>query len=223
MNLKYNTRGADGNDITKEIAIKKYPSISVRFICMCGKECTEGIPVKKIVSSNFTEWGLVSEYVCEHCADLFSLYFNSYILNSDGIRLLNVREMAEEIQKPQKPSFKIIISVSQKKHLFYKAVYNDNPDRFIANLEEERISCDLDTLREQFLFVGSLQALGESKERLKTGEIRHDILIKTGHAALNYLQEQLKTRQIQIPLHLSQKLNILSEDAICNLNLILSR
>lgn len=131
--------------------------------------------------------------------------------------------MADEIQKEQLPPFKIIISVSQKKHLFYKAVFNQNPKLFTANLEEEQISCNIDKLRELFLFIGSLQALGESKKNISMGIIQYKILKRIGLKGILYLQQELKDRQIQIPLHLSQKLNISEGEALCNLDLILSQ
>ena len=221
--LLYNTRDADGKDITKTVEIKKYCAIPVNFMCrICQTEQTRGVDIKKIVSGNFTDWQYVGEYVCEKCADMFSLFRYSYIQNGDDVRLFNVREMAEEIQLPQTPPFKIIVSTSQKKHLFYKAVTNHDPINFSANLEEEKILCNIDKLRELFLFVGYMQAIGESKKRLADGEIRNDILQKTGYRALKYLQNELKTRQIQIPLFLSQKINITQEEAICNLDLIVS-
>lgn len=221
--LIYNTRDEKGVDITKIVKIKKYQLETKDFVCMCGKKCNDGIPVKKIVSSNFTEWQYVSDYICENCSYLFSLYFYSYIVDSEKIRLLNIREMSQKITKEQKPPFKIIVSISQKKHLFYKAVFNNDPRHFIANLEDEKINCDIDKLKEQFLFVSSMQSLGESKERMKSGEIRNDILLKTGYRAFKYLQEQLKTRQIQLPLFLSQKQNISEEEALCNLDSILNQ
>lgn len=220
--LIYNTRDAKGKDIVKTVDLKAYQTAPMDFICpLCDKSCNGGVEIKKIVSSNFTDWQYLDDYVCQDCADLFSLYFYSYIINNGKIRLLNVREMAEEIQNPQDPPFKIVVSVSQKKHLFYKAVTNNNSQNFMANLEEEQIHCNLSSLREQFLFVGSLQALGESKARLKAGEIRHDIFQKVGYRAYIYLQKALKTRQIQIPLHLSQKPEITEEESICNLGSIL--
>lgn len=213
----YNTRDAKGNDIIKEVVIKKYATEAcVDFKCMCGNNFALGVPIKKIVSSNFTDWGYVSDIVCQDCADMFSFYRFSFIRYKEDIKLLNIREMAEEIQRPQQTPFKIVVSKSQKKHLFYKAMFNHDSNNFVVNLEEEQISCNLLKLQELFLFVGSLQVLGQSKEQLKSGEIRYDILLKIGSKALSYLQKELKTRQIQIPLYLSQKLNVSEGEAVLN-------
>ncbi|MBQ3551655.1 MAG: hypothetical protein IJA35_00635 [Clostridia bacterium] len=90
--IAYQTRDANGNDIAKMVEIKKHPSILVdeQTCPTCGQPMTKGIPTKKIVSANFTDWAYVGEYVCERCADLFSLYFYNYIVDPSGIRLLNV-------------------------------------------------------------------------------------------------------------------------------------
>ena len=59
--IEYRTRDGKGNDIVKEVKIKKYDTESVNFICKCcNKKQIKGVPIKKIVSSNFTDWG----YVC---------------------------------------------------------------------------------------------------------------------------------------------------------------
>lgn len=221
--LLYNTRDAKGSDFTKEVKIKEYSIEKISFRCeICGKQQETGIPIKKIVSTNFTDWQYVGDYVCEECAGMFSLYPYSHIVDPDGIRLLNIREMAEEIQIPQKPPSKIVIAVSQKKHLFYKAALNYESDNFVVNLEEEQIICNLDELRELFLFVGSFQVLGESKKDLKIGKIKLSTYEKIGYKVYSYLQNRLIQRQIQIPLHLSQKLDISEDEAIRNIKRIIN-
>lgn len=224
IELIYNTRDAKGTDIQKIVTTKNYPTINKHFTCgICHGQFAQGIDIHKIVSSNFTDWQYVGDYVCQSCASLFSLFFYSYIQNPNGIRLLNIREMAVEIQKEQLAPFKIVISVSQKKHLFYKAVFNQDSTNFTANLEEEQINCNINKLRELFLFMGSLQALGENKKNIAQGIIQYKILKRIGLKGILYLQQELKSRQMQIPLHLSQKLNISEEEALCNLDLILNQ
>lgn len=74
-----------------------------------------------------------------------------------------------------------------------------------------------------FSFVENLQVLGQSKDQLKRGEIRFDIVQKIGFEAINLLQNELNfSREIQIPLYCGQKLEISEEEAICNLNSILT-
>ena len=117
--LKYLTRDGLGNDIILDVPIKEYPTVEKEFdCCFCGKHCLQGTPIKKITSSNFTDWSFVGEYVCEECSKMFSLYKFSYIIDPDGIHLLNVRQVREEIQKPQKTPFKFappqIVRTAQK-------------------------------------------------------------------------------------------------------------
>jgi len=228
--IPYNTRDKDGKDITQTIEVKTYPTVPLDIVCpLCGVTAQTAVDIKDIVSDNFTDWQFIGgRHVCAECAKMFTFYRYSYIVNDGRIRLLNIREMAQEIQKPQEPPFKIVASVSQKKHLFYKAVFNNDSENFYANLEEETILCNLEKLREHFTFVGSLQALGESKKRLAEGVIRFDILEflskhKLAQKALAYLKQELKTRQIQIPLYLSQKPNITQEEAVCNMDSTLNR
>jgi len=83
MELRYFTRDAKGNDIEKIIVTKQYESQRKDFLCpICKKRQTIGIPIKSIVSSKFTDWAYVDDFICEDCSSLFSLYFYSYIITS---------------------------------------------------------------------------------------------------------------------------------------------
>ena len=221
--IEYKTRDANGNDIVKEVKIKQFKSIKMDFECsVCGRTALAGVRTKDIVSSNFTDWAFVGEYVCLSCANLFSLYFYSYIVNGDGIHLYNVRELRDQLTTQQKPPFLFVITTSQKKHLFYRSVWNYGSDRFAVNLETETIYTTTERMRLLFDFVECLQTLGTSKEAMKRGEIPFQVLQKTGLESLKFLQNELRRREIQIPLYCGQKRNITEEEALCCINLILT-
>lgn len=125
--IPYRTRDASGNDIVKEVKIKKYPIIrhEADFVCpCCHKPNNAGVKVKDIVSANFTDWAFLGELVCERCAGLFSLYFYNYIADDYGMRMYNVRELRDQLTADQKPPFLLVITTLQKKHLFYRAKWN---------------------------------------------------------------------------------------------------
>lgn len=221
--IPYFTRDGKGNDFVKEVKIKQFPTHDVEFDCpICKKHVTHGIRSKDIVSSNFTDWAYLGAYVCPECADLFSLYFYSYIVDTDGIRLLNVRELRDQLTEPQKPPFLFVITTSQKKHLFYRAVWNHNSNRFAVNLETETIYTTPERMRQLFDFVECLQVLGCSKERLKQGQISEKAFLGIGMDAIRFLNHELKNREIQIPLYCGQKREITEEDAICCISSILT-
>lgn len=221
--LLYYTRDAKGNDLVKEVALKKFKLYSVQFVCpCCHKPQTEGNKLKDIVSSNFTDWAFVGEYVCENCANLFSLYFYNYIVDPNGIHLYNVRELREQLITPQKPPFLFVITTSRKKHLFYRSKWNHSNVRFAVNLEMETIYTNRERMNTLFNFVESLQTIGCSKERLSRGEIPFTTLKKTGYKALSRLRHELETsREIQIPLYCGQAREITEEEALCCINSIL--
>lgn len=228
MELRYQTRDAKGNDIEKIIKTKEYPVVEHDFRCpLCHKEKTRGVKTKSVVSSKFTDWVYVGDYICEDCSSLFSLYFYSYIISPEGVRLLNVRQLRDELIKRQKVPFKFCITTTQKKHLFYKAQTNYSDNFFAVNLEAETIFTTRDRMKLLFTFVENLQTLGQSKDQLKQGEVRFDILQWAGCVfyakAIRFLRSELQnSREIQIPLYCGQKLNISQEEAICNLNSILT-
>lgn len=224
--ILYNTRDAKGNDIVSEVEIKQFDVEKIDFNCsICHKESHEAVPIKKIVSSSFTDWAYVGDYVCHQCADLFSLYFYSYIVSPDGIMLLNVRELKNELISRQKPPFMFCITTSRKKHLFYRAVWNQKSDKFFVNLETETILTSNERMKELFLLVESLQTLGAPKERLKKCEIPFQVLQKLGgnkRLVLEKLRNEIDhSREIQIPLYCGQRIDKPEEEILCCIDSIL--
>lgn len=219
MKLRYETRDEKGNDIVKIVRIKKYPVQSTEFFCpICRQIRHEGSQIKKIVSGKFTDWAYVGDMICTDCAKLFSLYFYSYIVDPSGIRLLNVRQLRDELCTEQKTPFRFIITTTQKKHLFYRSVLNESEKRFAVNLETETIYTTCQRMQWLFDFVELLQTLGASKKAMQDGEICFQVLQKVGFKALDLLQNELsKSREIQIPLFCGQKRNITEEEAKCSL------
>lgn len=221
--IQYSTRDEKSNDFVKEVKIKQFPAHDVEFDCpICKNHVTSGIRTKDIVSSNFTDWAYVGEHVCHDCADLFSLYFYSYVVDPDGIHLYNVRELRDQLTTPQKPPFLFVITTSQKKHLFYKSRWNYDSRRFAVNLETETIYTTPERMRRLFDFVECLQTLGCTKERLKQGQISEKAFLGIGMEAIRRLDQELKSREIQIPLYCGQKREITEEEAICCINSILT-
>ncbi len=224
MKLLYQTRDGKGNDFTKEVEIKEFPTENIEFDCkICKKHFTKGIKTKKAVSGNFTDFAFVGEYICEDCSKLLSLYFYNYIIDPDGIRLLNVRQLKDELCKKQKTPFRFIITTTQKKHLFYRSVINYNHDRFAVNLETETIYTTCERMKTLFSFTESLLALGASKKGMESGEIPFQVIEKTGIEALEFLQKELsESREIRIPLYCGQKSDMEEQQAICIINSILT-
>lgn len=137
---------------------------------------------------------------------------------------MNVRQIQERLTDLSgiPTPFMVVLSASQKKHLFYCSVLNSSTSRFAVNLETETIFTTRDRQRQLFDFVENLQGAGCSKEQLKAGEIRSDALEVIGFDALHYLRYELEeSGEIQIPLFCGQKRNE-KEEAICNLVSILN-
>lgn len=66
MELRYETRDGEGNDIVKMVQIKEYEAKDTEFDCpICKGHFEKGIPAKKIVSASFVDWA-----VCKGLEDL---------------------------------------------------------------------------------------------------------------------------------------------------------
>lgn len=214
--ILYNTRDGKGNDIVKEVEIKAFPLRAAEFRCpVCGGMFSEGVRVKDAVSANFTDWAYLGEYICRECSRMLSLYFYSYEVSPKGIELFNAREASAKILGDHEPPFRLVITVSQKKHLFYKSAINYDADCFSINLEEERIQTTKARMRELFDFVECMITIGQGKRQMADGELSMQTIGKVGFPALEKLQRELRTsREIQIPLFCGQARDISEEDAI---------
>lgn len=225
--LRYETRDGAGEDIIREIPIKKFRRTPCECSCdICGAEITEGVKIKDAVSGNFTDWSFfTSGYVCDRCSALFSIFPYNYIYSPNGIELMNIRQLCnrlttlENVEAP----FMFCISVSQKKHLFYRAKLNNSMEIFAVNLETETILTSCKRQKLLFDFVENLQTLGCTKEMLKSGKISQKIPIERAPIILDFLWNELNaSREIQIPLYCGQKREITEVEALCNLDLVLT-
>lgn len=224
MQLKYNTRDGKGNDILKIIQIKEFPVRANDFTCkICGKSQKSGCKTNDVVSGNFTDYAMVGDWICEECSHLFSLYFYSYIVENGEIQVFNVREASGVILRKHKPPFKLIVTKSGKKHLFYRCPENLSDETFAVQLENETIFTTHERQTELFDFVECMMTIGASKMALAEGSIPYNILrLKFGSLASEYLRREIRTsREIQIPLFLGQKREISEEEAICCITSIL--
>ena len=224
--LLYRTRDGDGKDIVKEIELKEFPVVEKDFVCpICHKHQTRGSEMKKIVSSNFTDWEYFDgDTVCADCSKLFSLYFYSYSVENGNIKVFNVRGIRENLLRAHEAPFKFIITKSKKKHLFYRAYENLSDETFAIQLENETIFTSRERMIMLFDFVECLMTLGQSKTQMAEGNLCYDILShEWGFKAFDFLQNELvKSREIQIPLFCGQKREISEEDALCTITSILT-
>lgn len=224
VEIEYNTRDGKGNDIVKMVKIKEFPLYQHEFTCqICGRSCTEGSRKKDVVSSNFTDHGYVGDWICTDCTRLFSLYFYSYIVEDGEIHIFNIREARDVILREHKIPFKLIITKTGKKHLFYRCVKNYADNYFAIQLENESIFTTRERQRELFDFVECLMTLGAPKMALAEGSIPYSILCRDfGAEAITRLRDEIsKSREIQLPLFLGQKKEITEEEATCCLTSIL--
>lgn len=221
--LRYKTRDGQGNDIVKMVDIKEFPTEDIPCECgICHRSVSKSITAKKAVSANFTDWNWIGDRICEPCSRLLSLYKYSYIVEGDSIELLNVRQIRNALLRAHKTPNLMIITTSQKKHLFYKAAWNYSDDSFAVNLEEETIYTTRERMRALFYFVENMLALGASKQSIKERKL-YKIIEKIGFEyakpLYDYIHRELtESREIQIPLHCAQKPEEntkTEEEAIC--------
>ena len=130
------------------IVLPKLPIENVRGSCMmCGKEITEGVKYKKVVSSNFTDYdvfiNIAGTHICKECATCVKtreLRTNNIIADKDNLYLLKKNDLEEylfNLDKYVQGDFVVGITRSFKKHNSYRCTVNSNTDVFIIREEDK--------------------------------------------------------------------------------------
>lgn len=135
----------------------------------CGNEHKRGFKVKKITSSNFTNWDLMqnpsSEYMCPACSAPFLgskikdidytngneknlrrlLIYYHFIATKNKFIAFKNDELPEYLMNPPIPEnepFVFCVTYSYKKHNSFRAIINHSKDKFKIRAETKVINFD---------------------------------------------------------------------------------
>lgn len=163
---------------------------------------------------------------------MFSLYPYSYVYSKGAvIRLLNIRQLKDALTDWRTLSrgegFIFAITQSRKKHLFYKAMFNDplssEDDIYSVNMEGINYTTTPYMQKQMFGLVECLQALGMSKSKIADWDIPFSVaqpLIRCGILDKIILAIKVATlsQEIYIPIYAAQKPEGMSvSETLCTL------
>ncbi|KRM92877.1 hypothetical protein FC24_GL000894 [Loigolactobacillus rennini DSM 20253] len=152
---------------------------------ICGAPITHGVPVKKALSSNYTNWDQhkapSSKYVGPAC--YFTIKLNtkyhrmaldrySFCATTDHLSILNRWQVRDYLIKPPKPPFVLVCTVSQQKHLALHSRISYQQSRFYCQFENQTLLID-PTFKPLVNFMEALYSIGISKQQLAQGKLNY--------------------------------------------------
>jgi hypothetical protein len=164
---------ATGSDIGKG---------DIAGICVvCGAETECGIPLKKVVSDNFTGWNcfFAGNCTCPECAFIFSdqtFRRKSWVASSSGFKTFKNDEACSILFSPPDPPFFIHIAKLGQKQTWLRCLHNvaNSTNKYWFSHE----GYDIPILFEKDKAVSYLDTalsalgLGITKTELRTGEFK---------------------------------------------------
>lgn len=162
------------------IVLPKLPIENVRGSCMmCGKEITEGVKYKKVVSSNFTDYdvfvNIAGTHICKECATCVKtreLRTNNIIADKDNLYLLKKNDLEEylfNIDKYVSGDFVIGITRSFKKHNSYRCKVNNNTNIFVIREEDKEYVFNRHDMKVLYDMIWDMY-LYFTKDEIQTGQ-----------------------------------------------------
>ena len=138
-----------------------YPSVEtepVNGICaVCGREISEGVPIKKVVSSSFTDWNFLADmtalHVCAACTWCIKepkMRRSQYIATENELLYFKREDIETYLFDPPEPPFVFFVTASYKKHGSFRAWVNDSRHLFYIQVEDRQILFSPNKYRELF-------------------------------------------------------------------------
>lgn len=210
------------------------PVKSETLCTICGAPITHGVPVKKALSSNYTNWAQhkapISQYVGPAC--YFTIKLNtqyhrmaldrySFCATQDHLSILNRWQVRDYLIKPPKPPFVLVCTVSQQKHLALHSHISYQQDRFYCQFENQTLLID-PTFKPLVNFVGALYSIGISKKQLAQGKLNYAKLKDYNFAGVKQIMVKLanyvQRPDYELAVHVATKIK--EGEALSYLNLI---
>lgn len=134
----------------KTVEVNELEEVDNCFLCGC--EITKGIPVKKVISSNFTNFefckNINGKYCCKDCAATIKnadLRKNSFVADKDNLYLLKKNDIENylfDLDKYVKDEFVVGITVSFKKHNSFRCRVNQDTSKYYIRQEDKEFLFD---------------------------------------------------------------------------------
>ena len=127
-------------------------------ICaVCGKDISEGVPIKKVVSDAFMDWNAIADMTASHvcaactfCIKERKTRQSQYIATGSKLIWFKRDDIEKHLFNPPDVPFVLFITASYKKHGSFKARVNTSPKLFYVQYEDRQILFSPNKYRDLF-------------------------------------------------------------------------
>lgn len=185
------------------------------YCFFCGKQITEGIPVKKVVSSNFTNYedckSINSLNCCQDCATTIKntdLRKNNFVADKDHLYLLKKNDIENylfDLDKYVKDEFVIGITTSFKKHNSFRCRVNQDTSKFYIRQEDKEFLFDVKEMKYLYSKLNDAY-LQFSKDEILSGNYSYIAIEQFGLEKFleyeNLFSKYRKTHQFELLVYI---------------------
>ena len=158
-----------------------YPPVvteSVNDICaVCGREISEGVSIKKVVSNSFTDWNFLADmtasHVCAACAWCIKepkMRRSQYIATENELIFFKRDDIEKFLFEPPEPPFVFFVTASYKKHGSFRARVNDSRKLFYVQFEDRQILFSPNKYQELFELMKKMYLVFNKTQEIGKGD-----------------------------------------------------
>ncbi|MEA3324440.1 MAG: hypothetical protein U9Q37_04795 [Euryarchaeota archaeon] len=157
-------------------------------ICaVCGNEISEGIPIKKVVSSAFMDWNVLANMsashvcaACKWCIKEPKLRRSQYMATDSGLTYFKRDDIEKYLFDPPEPPFVFFVTSSYKKHGSFKARVNGSRDLFYVQFEDRQILFSPNKYKELFGLMHRMYLVFNKVNEIGNGDYIHKRVFEYG-------------------------------------------
>lgn len=169
-------------------------------ICaVCGAEITEGVPIKKVVSSAFTDWNMLADInashvckACKWCIKEPKTRRSQYIATENWLEYFKRETIEHWLFFPPCPPFVFFVTSSYKKHGSFRAKVNGSRDLFYIQFEDRQILFSPNKYKELFELMKRMYATFNKTQEIGTGNYIQKRIMEYGIEKWRQDEEVLK-------------------------------
>lgn len=144
---------------------------------VCGRNISEGVPLKKVVSDAFTNWDVMNDlsstHVCKACTWCIKnrkTRQSCYVATKDELVFFKRDEIEKYLFDPPETPFVLFVTKSFKKHGSFRAHVNKSRKLFYVQLEDRSILFSPSKYRELYDLMKRMYVVFNKMDEIGRGE-----------------------------------------------------
>jgi CRISPR type IV-associated protein Csf1 len=163
-------------------------TVTAEGVCaVCAAAITEGIPIKKVVSGNFSDWNVLADMAASHvckackwCIKEPKMRRSQYIATEQELIYFKRDDIEKYLFTPPEPPFVFFVTSSYKKHGSFRARVNDSRKLFYVQFEDKQILFSPNKYKEVFELMKRMYLIFNKVMEIGKGQYIHKRVFEYG-------------------------------------------